>query len=233
MSRAALHPPLGEGYEQAGAATVEQEMGQEQQPRPTKKISAEHKSPQEHGIANFKIPTLERASNQPGEIYATSHMDGNEDATGIIYTRARHSPLPRADLTTHATLPTLQMRNDPTKTAPHQARPARYHSLGDGHERPQPDPKLLQGTVSQHGQKVPQKISIQNLEPVESTETHIQGLHSTQVRHHTQIDLLTCRVCFVKNMMIITQVRHHTHLDLSTCRVCLIKHMMTISGSHK
>ena len=50
--------------------------------------------------------------------------------------------------------------------------------------------------------------------------THIQGLHSTQVRHHTQIDLLTCRVCFVKHMMITTQVRHHTHSDLSTCRVC-------------
>jgi len=28
--------------------------------------------------------------------------------------------------------------------------------------------------------------------------THLQGLHSTQVRHHTQIDLLTCRVYFVK-----------------------------------
>jgi len=46
--------------------------------------------------------------------------------------------------------------------------------------------------------------------------THIQGLHSTQVRHHTQIDLLTCRVCFVKHMMISTQVRHHTHFDLTT-----------------
>ena len=163
MARAVPHPPLGEGYEQAGAATVEQEMGQEVQPRPTKKISAEHKSPQEHGIANFKIPTLERASNQPGDIYTTSHMDGNEDATDTIYNRDRHSPPPRSDLTTHAMLPTLQMRNDPTKTAPHQARPARYHSLGDGHERPQPDPKLLQETVSKHGQNVPQYISIQNL----------------------------------------------------------------------
>ena len=26
--------------------------------------------------------------------------------------------------------------------------------------------------------------------------------------------------------MITTQVRHHTHLDLSTCRVCPVKHMM-------
>jgi len=56
--------------------------------------------------------------------------------------------------------------------------------------------------------------------------TYIQGLHSTQVSHHTQIDLLTCRVCFVKHMMISTQVRHHTHFDLSTCRVCSVKHMM-------
>ena len=32
----------------------------------------------------------------------------------------------------------------------------------------------------------------------------------------TKIDLLACRVCFVKNMMISTQVYHHTHFDLST-----------------
>ena len=57
--------------------------------------------------------------------------------------------------------------------------------------------------------------------------TNLQGLHSTQVRHHTQIDLLTCRVCFVKHMMIRTQVRrHHTHLDLTTWYVCAVKHMM-------
>ena len=54
--------------------------------------------------------------------------------------------------------------------------------------------------------------------------THIQGLYSTQVRHHTQIDLLTCRVCFVKHIMISPQVRHHTHLDLTTCCVCSVKH---------
>jgi len=56
--------------------------------------------------------------------------------------------------------------------------------------------------------------------------THIQGLHSTQVHHHTQIDLLTCCVCFVKHMMINTQVCHYTYLDLTTCRVCSVKHMM-------
>ena len=53
--------------------------------------------------------------------------------------------------------------------------------------------------------------------------THIQGLHSTLVRHHTPIDLLTFHVCFVKHMMITTQVRHHTLLDLSTCRLCSVK----------
>jgi len=31
---------------------------------------------------------------------------------------------------------------------------------------------------------------------------------------------------FVKRMMITTQVRHHTHLDLSTCRICSVKHVM-------
>jgi len=53
--------------------------------------------------------------------------------------------------------------------------------------------------------------------------THVQGVHATQVRHHTQIDLLTCCVCFVKNMIITTQVHHHTHLDLLTCCVCFVK----------
>jgi len=51
------------------------------------------------------------------------------------------------------------------------------------------------------------------------------GQMGIQVRHHTQIDLLTCRVCFVKHIMITTQVRHHTYLDLSTCRVCSAKQM--------
>jgi len=53
-------------------------------------------------------------------------------------------------------------------------------------------------------------------------------LNSTQVRLHTQIDLLTRRVWFVttvKHMMISTQVRRDTHLDLSTCRVCAVKHV--------
>jgi len=61
-----------------------------------------------------------------------------------------------------------------------------------------------------------------------NTQPHLKGLHSTQLRHHTQIDLLTCRVCFVKHMMISPQVHHHTHLDLTTCRVCFVKHMMII-----
>jgi len=52
--------------------------------------------------------------------------------------------------------------------------------------------------------------------------THIQGLHSTQVRHHTQIDLVTCRVCFAKHMKITPQVRHHTHLDLTTYQSVLL-----------
>ena len=46
--------------------------------------------------------------------------------------------------------------------------------------------------------------------------THIQGPHSTQVRHHTQIELLTRHFCFVKHVMITTQVCHHTHVDLTT-----------------
>ena len=57
--------------------------------------------------------------------------------------------------------------------------------------------------------------------------TRIQGLYSTQVHHHTQLDLLTCRVYFVKHMMITAQVRHHTHLDLTTRRVCSFKHVFS------
>jgi len=35
--------------------------------------------------------------------------------------------------------------------------------------------------------------------------THLQGLNTTQVRHHTHSDLLTCCVCFVKHMMMMRQ----------------------------
>jgi len=52
------------------------------------------------------------------------------------------------------------------------------------------------------------------------------ALNSWSGRTQHPGDLLTCRVCFVKHMMITTQVRHHTHLDLSTCRVCSGKNMM-------
>jgi len=62
------------------------------------------------------------------------------------------------------------------------------------------------------------------------SNTHIQGLHNTMVRHHTQIDLLTCRVCFVEHMMISTQVRHQTYFDRTTCRVCSVKQGRAASG---
>jgi hypothetical protein len=82
MARPARHPPFGEGYEQARSASVEQGIGQEQQPRLTikdrKTIPAELKSPQEHGSANFKIPTLKRASNRPGDTNAASQITHTE-----------------------------------------------------------------------------------------------------------------------------------------------------------
>ena len=61
--------------------------------------------------------------------------------------------------------------------------------------------------------------------------THMQGLDTTQVRQHAQIELLTCRVCFIKHVMINKQVHHHTHLDLSTCRVCFVKYVFTSPDS--
>ena len=65
---------------------------------------------------------------------------------------------------------------------------------------------------------------------MKTSGAHMQGLHSTQVRHHTQIDLLTCRVCFVKHTMINIQVRHYTHLDLTTKRVCSVNQGRAASG---
>ena len=50
--------------------------------------------------------------------------------------------------------------------------------------------------------------------------------YSTQVRHHTHIDMLHVVSLLLKHMMISTQVRHHTHFDVTTCRVCFDKHMM-------
>jgi len=35
--------------------------------------------------------------------------------------------------------------------------------------------------------------------------THMQGLNTTQARHHTHVDLSTCRACSVKHMMIMRQ----------------------------
>jgi len=35
--------------------------------------------------------------------------------------------------------------------------------------------------------------------------THMQGLNTTEVRHHTHLDLLTCRACSVEHMMIMRQ----------------------------
>jgi len=47
-------------------------------------------------------------------------------------------------------------------------------------------------------------------------------LNFSKVKRLFTPKLLTC--C-VKHMMISTQVRHHTHLDLTTCRVYSVKHM--------
>jgi len=110
---AARDPPLGAGHEQPEAGTVEPETGQTQ-PRPGETFSTELLSPQRLGGAKFKIPTLKRASNQPGD-HATSIISGNEGASSAIIIRGQHSPPPWQDLTTHATHPTLQGRNDQAK----------------------------------------------------------------------------------------------------------------------
>jgi len=50
------------------------------------------------------------------------------------------------------------------------------------------------------------------------------------VPRYTTIPKFTCGhvVSVLLNMMISTEVRHHTYLDLSTCRACAVKHMMML-----
>ena len=134
-ARAARDPPLGEGHEQPDAGTVEQGMGQAQ-PRPGETFSAEPVLPQKLGSGKFKIPSYKRASNQPGD-HAASNMGGNEVASSTIIIRGRHSPPPRHDPTTHATLPTLQRRNDPTKPVS-TVLPSHTASLGPDTSTTQP-----------------------------------------------------------------------------------------------
>ena len=143
---------------------MEQGTSQEQLPREffskdLKKTPAKQKSPQEQGGASFKIPTLKCTSNRPEATHAARCMRGNEDIMGITHIHDRHSPPPRSDLTTHTIIPTLQTRNDSTTVVPHQAGPARYHSLGKGYEQTQPTLTLVQGTVigllSKHGLEAP------------------------------------------------------------------------------
>jgi len=72
------------------------------------------------------------------------------------------------------------------------------------------------------------RVTHKNMMTIPGTHMGPWGSTHHPGRHHTQIDLLTCRVCFVKHMMITTQVRHHNHVDLSTCRVCSVQHKMII-----
>jgi len=124
---AARDPPLGAGHEQSEAGTVEPETGQTQ-PRPGETFFADLLSPQKPGGAKLKIPTLKRVSNQPGD-HATSIMSGREGASSAIIIRGRHNPPPWRDLTTYATHPTPQGRNDPAKPVS-TAIPSHPASLG-------------------------------------------------------------------------------------------------------
>jgi len=154
-------------------------MNQEQLPREIfskdrKKTPTKQKSPHEQGGTSFKIPTLKCTSNRPGATHAARCMRGNEDIMGITHIHERHSPPPRSDLTTHTIISKLQTRNDSTAVVPHQARPARYHSLGKGYEQTQPALTLVQGTVigllSKYGMEAPQLNLVQNPQLEESAE---------------------------------------------------------------
>jgi len=68
--------PLGERYEQVGAARVEQEMGQKQQPHPGKKFSTEHIAA-ETQKCKLQDPNT-RAGKQPTRRPLCSKQHGRE-----------------------------------------------------------------------------------------------------------------------------------------------------------
>jgi len=82
-TRAARDPPLGAGHEQPKAGKVELETGQTQ-PQPGGIFPAAISSPQKSGDAKFKIPTLQRVSNQPGD-HALHILSGNDISSAILF----------------------------------------------------------------------------------------------------------------------------------------------------
>jgi len=74
---------------------VEPETGQTK-PRPGEIFLADPLSPQKPGGAKFKIPTIKRVGNPPGDL-ATSILSGHEGASSAIIIRGRHSPPPWQD----------------------------------------------------------------------------------------------------------------------------------------
>ena len=137
---AARDPLLGAGHEQPKAGKVESETGQTQ-PQPGGIFSAVLSSPQKSGGEKFKIPTLKRVSNQPGD-HAPSILSGN-DVSSVIIICGRHGPSP-------ATL----KRATPTTTrrAQHErkAQPARPHPLEEGNEQAGSNSLQLGGESTPH-----------------------------------------------------------------------------------
>jgi len=56
-----------------------------------------------------------------------------------------------------------------------------------------------------------ERVRERESERTREREKEDDKVNFTQVSLHTQINLMTCSVCFVKHMMITTQVRQHTH----------------------
>ena len=102
----------------------------------------------------------------------------------------RRSPPPRWDPTNHTTTPTLQQTHHPTKKAKykHLAWPARYHSLGEGHEQAR-STRVEQGIgqvqqprlTSKDRKKIPTENKSPRPDNTQSTAT-VQYTHSTLLK---------------------------------------------------
>ena len=143
-------------------------------------------------------------------ITQVAYGEGHEQA-------GRRSPPPQWDPTPHTTTPTLQQAHDPTKNAKlkykHLARPALYHSLGEGHEQTR-SARVEQGIgqvqqprlTSKDRKKIPAPYSCMS----HSCIAYIMWCVPHSCVSHSCITYIGCRVY------------HLTHESHVACRVCLI-----------
>jgi len=82
LTRLVRYHPFGEGHEQARPAPG---LDQGTEPGQLPRHTTEDLQQNPQGQANFKIPTLKRASSRPGDTNAASLTDGNMETSHNIY----------------------------------------------------------------------------------------------------------------------------------------------------